>query len=82
VVGTTQLLSRFNQKGSSSSIVESRGYSQFLLICQQVRAKLSTFGGYGGPTEVTCGGNALKFYASVRLNTRQVGFVKKGDEVR
>jgi RecA/RadA recombinase len=49
-------------------------------ICQQVRAKLSTFG-FGGPTEVTCGGNALKFYASVRLNIRRVGFIKKGEEV-
>lgn len=46
----------------------------------QVRAKLSTFG-FGGPTEVTCGGNALKFYASVRLNVRRTGLVKKGEEV-
>ncbi|KAF5945906.1 hypothetical protein HYC85_016134 [Camellia sinensis] len=45
----------------------------------QVRAKLSTFG-FGGPTEVTCGGNALKFYASVRLNIRRTGLVKKGEE--
>ncbi|MFQ6654491.1 hypothetical protein Gotur_025454 [Gossypium turneri] len=44
-----------------------------------VRSKLSTFG-FGGPTEVTCGGNALKFYASVRLNIRRTGFVKKGEE--
>lgn len=46
-----------------------------------MRSKLSTFGGFGGPTEVTCGGNALKFYASVRLNIRRTGFVKKGEEV-
>lgn len=46
-----------------------------------MRAKLSTFG-FGGPTEVTCGGNALKFYASMRLNIRRVGFVKKGEEVK
>lgn len=46
-----------------------------------MRAKLATFG-FGGPTEVTCGGNALKFYASVRLNIRRIGFVKKGEEVR
>ncbi|KAG6411653.1 hypothetical protein SASPL_129737 [Salvia splendens] len=45
-----------------------------------VRAKLSTFG-FGGPTEVTCGGNALKFYASVRLNIRRTGMVKQGEEV-
>ncbi|XP_010541071.1 PREDICTED: DNA repair protein recA homolog 3, mitochondrial-like isoform X2 [Tarenaya hassleriana] len=55
--------------------------SQTLLIfINQVRSKLSTFGGFGGPQEVTCGGNALKFYASVRLNIRRVGFVKKGEE--
>uniref|UniRef100_A0A6N2N4I8 RecA family profile 1 domain-containing protein n=1 Tax=Salix viminalis TaxID=40686 RepID=A0A6N2N4I8_SALVM len=39
-------------------------------------AKLSTFG-FGGPTEVTCGGNALKFYASVRLNIRRVGLARE-----
>uniref|UniRef100_A0A1J3JSV0 DNA repair protein recA-like protein 3, mitochondrial n=2 Tax=Noccaea caerulescens TaxID=107243 RepID=A0A1J3JSV0_NOCCA len=55
--------------------------SQTLLIfINQVRAKLSTFGGFGGPTEVTCGGNALKFYASMRLNIKRIGLVKKGEE--
>lgn len=51
-----------------------------LLFINQIRAKVSTFGGFGGPTEVTSGGNALKFYASVRLNIRRVGLVKKGEE--
>ncbi|XP_050270205.1 DNA repair protein recA homolog 3, mitochondrial [Quercus robur] len=51
-----------------------------LIFINQVRSKLSTFGGFGGPTEVTCGGNALKFYASVRINIRRTGFVKKGEE--
>ncbi|XP_039033411.1 DNA repair protein recA homolog 3, mitochondrial-like isoform X2 [Hibiscus syriacus] len=51
-----------------------------LIFINQVRSKLSTFG-FGGPTEVTCGGNALKFYASVRLNIRRTGFVKKGEEI-
>ncbi|XWS72191.1 hypothetical protein CRYUN_Cryun02cG0019100 [Craigia yunnanensis] len=51
-----------------------------LIFINQVRSKLSTFGGFGGPTEVTCGGNALKFYASVRLNIRRTGLVKKGEE--
>ncbi|CAA0842103.1 DNA repair protein recA homolog 3- mitochondrial [Striga hermonthica] len=56
--------------------------SQTILIFTNqawVRAKLSTFG-FGGPSEVTCGGNALKFYASVRLNVRRTGLVKKGEE--
>ncbi|XP_064945379.1 uncharacterized protein LOC135596968 isoform X1 [Musa acuminata AAA Group] len=50
-----------------------------LLFINQVRSKVSTFG-YGGPTEVTSGGNALKFYASVRMNIKRTGLVKKGDE--
>lgn len=50
-----------------------------LLFINQVRSKLQTFG-FGGPTEVTCGGNALKFYASVRMNIKRIGFVKKGEE--
>ncbi|WOL15819.1 DNA repair protein recA [Canna indica] len=51
-----------------------------LLFINQVRSKLSTFGGFGGPVEVTSGGNALKFYASVRLNIKRIGLVKKGEE--
>jgi recombination protein RecA len=35
---------------------------------------------YGSP-ETTTGGNALKFYASVRLDIRRIGSIKKGDEV-
>lgn len=52
-----------------------------LIFINQVRCKLSTFGGFGGPVEVTSGGYALKFYASVRLNIKRVGFVKKGEEI-
>ncbi|XP_019173348.1 PREDICTED: DNA repair protein recA homolog 3, mitochondrial-like isoform X2 [Ipomoea nil] len=51
-----------------------------LIFINQVRAKLSTFSGFGGPQEVTCGGNALKFYASVRLNIKRVGNVIKGEQ--
>ena len=59
---------------------------EFHLICilehVRIRAKVQTFGGgFGGPQEVTSGGNALKFYASVRLNIRRIGLVKKGEEV-
>ncbi|KHG14981.1 hypothetical protein F383_18118 [Gossypium arboreum] len=52
-------------------------YFQFFL--DKVRSKLLTFG-FGGPIEVTYGGNALKFYASMRLNIRRTGLVKKGEE--
>ncbi|CAL4946102.1 unnamed protein product [Urochloa decumbens] len=50
-----------------------------LLFINQTRAKVATFG-FGGPTEVTSGGNALKFYASVRMNIKRIGLVKKGEE--
>lgn len=51
-----------------------------LIFINQIRSKLATFG-FGAPSEVTCGGNALKFYASMRLNIKRIGFVKKGDEI-
>ena len=35
---------------------------------------------FGNP-ETTTGGNALKFYSSVRLDIRRIGAIKKGDEV-
>ena len=48
-----------------------------VLFINQIRMKI---GGYGNP-ETTTGGNALKFYASVRMDIRRVGSIKKGDEV-
>ena len=38
-------------------------------------------GGMLGSPETTTGGNALKFYASVRLDIRRIGSIKKGDDV-
>ncbi|RWR86904.1 DNA repair protein recA 3, mitochondrial isoform X1 [Cinnamomum micranthum f. kanehirae] len=61
-------------------LCHSLSLSQTILVfINQVRSKLSTFG-FGGPTEVTSGGNALKFYASVRLHIKRIGLVKKGEE--
>ncbi|KAJ9167965.1 hypothetical protein P3X46_019551 [Hevea brasiliensis] len=68
----SQALRKLNHSLSMSQAI--------LIFINQVRSKLSTFGGFGGPTEVTCGGNALKFYASVRLNIKRVGLIKKGEE--
>lgn len=48
-----------------------------VIFINQIRMKI---GGYGNP-ETTTGGNALKFYASVRMDIRRVGSIKKGDEV-
>ncbi|HTN29329.1 MAG TPA: DNA recombination/repair protein RecA, partial [Pseudomonas sp.] len=44
----------------------------------QIRMKIGVM--FGNP-ETTTGGNALKFYASVRLDIRRIGAVKEGDEV-
>jgi recombination protein RecA len=46
--------------------------------CNQLRQKIGVV--YGNP-ETTTGGNALKFYASVRLDIRKIGVVKNGDVV-
>ncbi|MBT9491824.1 MAG: recombinase RecA, partial [Paucibacter sp.] len=43
-----------------------------------IRMKIGVM--FGSP-ETTTGGNALKFYASVRLDIRRIGSIKKGDEV-
>ncbi len=49
-----------------------------LVFINQIRMKIGVM--FGNP-ETTTGGNALKFYASVRLDIRRIGSIKKGDEV-
>ncbi len=49
-----------------------------VIFINQIRMKIGVV--YGSP-EVTTGGNALKFYASVRLDIRRIGAVKERDEV-
>jgi recombination protein RecA len=49
-----------------------------VIFINQIRLKIGVM--FGNP-ETTTGGNALKFYASVRLDIRRIGAVKKGDEV-
>src|SRR5450432_1414813 len=49
-----------------------------VIFINQIRMKIGVM--YGSP-ETTTGGNALKFYASVRLDIRRTGSVKKGDEI-
>jgi recombination protein RecA len=48
------------------------------IFINQIRMKIGVM--FGNP-ETTTGGNALKFYASVRLDIRRIGSVKSGDEV-
>lgn len=49
-----------------------------VIFINQLRMKIGVM--FGNP-ETTTGGNALKFYASVRLDIRRIGSIKKGDEV-
>ena len=58
----------------TSSITRTKSMVVFI---NQIRMKI---GGYGNP-ETTTGGNALKFYSSVRLDIRRGGALKKNDEV-
>jgi recombination protein RecA len=49
-----------------------------VVFINQMRMKIGVI--FGSP-ETTTGGNALKFYASIRLDIRRIGAIKKGDEV-
>ncbi len=59
----------------TSSISRSR---TMVIFINQIRMKIGVM--FGNP-ETTTGGNALKFYASVRLDIRRIGAIKKGDEI-
>lgn len=49
-----------------------------VIFIKQLRMKIGVM--FGNP-EITTGGNALKFYSSVRLDIRRIGAIKKGDEI-
>ncbi len=49
-----------------------------VIFINQIRMKIGVM--FGSP-ETTTGGNALKFYASVRIDIRRIGAIKKGDEI-
>lgn len=49
-----------------------------VIFINQIRMKIGVM--FGSP-ETTTGGNALKFYSSVRMDIRRIGSIKKGDEV-
>jgi len=52
--------------------------NSLVIFINQIRMKIGVM--FGSP-ETTTGGNALKFYSSVRLDIRRIGSIKKGDEV-
>ena len=49
-----------------------------VIFINQIRMKIGVM--FGSP-ETTTGGNALKFYASIRMDIRRIGAIKKGDEI-
>ncbi|HRU84502.1 MAG: recombinase RecA [Christensenellales bacterium] len=51
-----------------------------IIFINQLRDKMSQ-GGFGGPTETTTGGKALKFYASVRMDIRRIESIKDGTDI-
>ena len=59
----------------TSSIKKS---NTLVIFINQIRHKIGVM--FGNP-ETTTGGNALKFYSSVRLDIRRIGAIKKGDEI-
>ncbi len=59
----------------TGSISQSR---TLLIFINQIRMKIGVV--FGNP-ETTTGGNALKFYASVRLDIRRIGAIKRGEEI-
>ncbi len=50
-----------------------------LIFINQIRMKINTFG-FGANPETTTGGNALKFYSSLRLDIRKIATLKKGTD--
>ncbi|MCV6638926.1 recombinase RecA [Candidatus Albibeggiatoa sp. nov. NOAA] len=53
-------------------------FNTLVIFINQIRMKIGVM--FGSP-ETTTGGNALKFYASVRLDIRRIGSIKKADEI-
>ena len=55
-----------------------RRSNTMVIFINQIRMKIGVM--FGSP-ETTTGGNALKFYATIRLDIRRIGAIKKGDEI-
>ena len=74
-VGTTARLMSQSLKKLSGSVSRS---NTLLIFINQIRMKIGVM--FGSP-ETTSGGNALKFYASVRLDIRRIGQIKDKEEI-
>ena len=68
-----------DEPGAAQAHRQHQAQSNTLVIfINQIRMKIGVM--FGNP-ETTTGGNALKFYASVRLDIRRIGAIKNGEEV-
>jgi recombination protein RecA len=67
-----------DEPGAAQAHRQHQPTNTLVIFINQIRMKIGVM--FGSP-ETTTGGNALKFYASVRLDIRRIGGIKKGDEV-
>ena len=67
-----------DEPGAAQADRRDRAEQHGVIFINQLRQKIGVV--YGNP-ETTTGGNALKFYASVRLDIRKIGVVKNGEKV-
>ena len=67
-----------DEPGAAQAHRSDQQIQHLVIFINQIRMKIGVM--FGTP-ETTTGGNALKFYASVRLDIRRIGAIKEGDEV-
>jgi recombination protein RecA len=72
------LQARLMSQALRKLIISNAHGNAMIIFINQIRMKIGVM--FGNP-ETTTGGHALKFYASVRLDIRRIGALKKGDEV-
>jgi recombination protein RecA len=72
-------LARLMSQGLRKIITAANKSGTIVIFINQIRDKIGVMG-YGEKTTTT-GGNALKFYCSVRIDVRKISSIKKGDEV-
>ena len=72
------LQARLMSQASRKLTANIKRSNTLVIFINQIRMKIGVM--FGSP-ETTTGGNALKFYASVRLDIRRIGSIKKGEEV-
>src|SRR5687767_14741814 len=72
------LQARLMSQALRKSTANIKRSNTLVIFINQIRMKIGVM--FGNP-ETTTGGNALKFYASVRIDIRRIGSIKKGEEV-